>query len=365
VSLGGIIKVSAVFTLRLVALGLPCCAPDRPPAVAAPDEATPPRADGGAAQVVAERDAADDSNVPAATVLTIEPVTAPAPLVDRDSFADSELARKEAPVPLGRGWIAPAPTVTRGSCWVRYPEAPADAAAAFVARNGPDWTWMCSRCGRATPQTDRFSGTVVQAQRGRPNPVGPKADLSAVDVALRARDAARANADLLGLVEADFDRLDWLVLTEHPVTTLVGWTVSASTRDRVPPPPFPSIARRVRLYFTLHRDGVVISIGARVEPEVSVCTTAGLTPDQARHAPGIVGHALFFSDIAGRRVDVGAVTPSDVGPAELTVERTDQASSREYRLMYRVLVRRSEEPWYFYVDAWTGTLLAVAQGFQT
>jgi hypothetical protein len=215
-------------------------------------------------------------------------------------------------------------------------------------------------------ETDAILGTVGMASRGRSAAaVGPRAALADLEVALRARSFARANADLLGLIESDFDELDWEVMTPLPIFLAGGltvWEVSASSRARVPPPPFPAIARGVRIHITFHRDGEIVGAYARIDPEVSMCTTPGLTADQARRAPGIVGHPLSFYGNRGRQ-DVGIVEAADVGIAELMIERISNAP-REYRLFYRVHVERGGFPWYFYVDAWTGKLLGSGQAFQ-
>jgi hypothetical protein len=258
----------------------------------------------------------------------------------RTTFSDAQLAERGPAIPLGSGWTAPAPRMTRGPCWVRYDAVASTADAAFVARNGPEWL-------NDDLRVDSHFGVVIHASRASQERVEPAAPPSVDGLAQRARAFVRANADLLGLVERDFDQFAWVVASETSAPISVD--VSASPMASIPPPPFPEIARRASVYLTLRRGGEIVHVLAQISPEVPVCTRARVTPEEAIGAQGILGRVIGRSS---------KVTRGDLGPPTLTIDVDGGPYGLEvlrYRLVYDMAF--DSGPQSFIVDAMTGHLL--------
>jgi hypothetical protein len=325
-------SVLAVAIASLAAAGCPPGAPADGPLLVTPP-ADPSRAapllsgagpdDGGAGWADAAT-AETGSLVPS---LDVEPQSA-APLPD-DPSAMLE--------PLGASWKAPAPRRTAGRCWERYAALP-DAALAsarkeFLARN-PGW--------RITNRDiDPFFGTARAAFHTLPAPAPASTRrVSATGAQQSAVVFARRNADLLGLVERDFEALDWNADGVPPrAAAPAQWRVSGESPSNAANSPFYELERRVRLDVYVMPDGDVERMNVRVVPQGSVCTEPGIRAEAAMRAAGVKA--------AG---DDGVGDPARV---VLAIRAGDLPSGHENRLVYRVPVQRPAATWVF-VDAVSG-----------
>ena len=274
-----------------------------------------------------------DTTPPVSTFVPGKPAFPGAHFGQKFTMTDRDLARSAPAVPLGAFWKAPTTTITTGPCWTRleWPAPPLPmpgAGALLTAREGPTWH---ARGVSPESDVDPHTGALWMAMRYRDGKdVGP-ATAELPDALLRrVRATVWRNADLLGLTAADFDGLVWEI-HQSLERTLIAWDGEVEARA-VPDAPFPQLARKVWLHYSLDADGKLSAFNIRSRPAVTMCTTPRITAAQAEHADGV---------------------PANAGTAKLSIDAKDDPRGRTYRLVYDVASSCRS----YLVDAETGASL--------
>ncbi len=182
-----------------------------------------------------------------------------------------------------------------------------------------------------------------------------------------ALDLVRKNADLFGLSASDLASLS-VRARQRPAWTLLQWQAEISGElPRAGYEEFASVAKNVRLFVAIQRDGVVraVSNPSELLPAFQLCTDPLLTADDPKIRAGVLGKELTYSDVGGQPRSAGKVAPGDIRSTTLTIWVDRKEASATLYLAYELRIEKNGLPWLFFVDADTGKLIAQVQGFDT
>jgi hypothetical protein len=249
-----------------------------------------------------------------------------------------------------------------GRCGVRIPALAQDeravVARAFAQRRGSDWR---------VSEVDAFAGHVVRARRAI-RTIAEAVELDRTQAVDMAREALRADADLLGLGGTDIAALELVGASYNTGAGPLQWMIEFLGQAPIPGYEDFDNRRRLRVVVDFAKDGMLMGLvnNSEILPAFDICTTPMLPADDPRLRGHVLGTKLYYADFTGATRYAGTVEDDNIVATErvIHVDRS-QESRLVIRLAYRIRVAFDLLTWSFFVDADTGALLLIKQEFFT